>query len=250
MALVEYGGGVTAFRGSVGGVTFQSNRAGKIVRTKPRPRKVVTVSQNNRMAIMSELAVDWQNLSAANKVAWGGFADAYTKVDKWGNVRTLTAFNWFLSINANLREIGESEISATPFYSAPAIPPLYTVVCNNTRILLRWETEYDYPLDEMLIFTTQPLNRVTNSFRGYLRLTKQVAGSDVHSQYIETEWKSTHGLDYPPSGTSDMFSIGVACLLIRKSSGIASQFRIANSIFESGTCGVGCMIIESSFQIA
>ena len=249
MALVEYGGGVTAFRGSIGGVTFHSNRAGKIARLKPYSRKVVTEAQIGRIAVLGDLVVIWDGLTAAQKTGWMGFADTYTKTDKWGDTRTLSGFNWFFSINSNRRLIGESDLLSYPVYANASVPPVFTVVCNSTRILLKWDAEYSYSDTEMVVYTTPPLNRVTNSFRGHLRFTKVVSGSDVKSQYIETEWKSVHGLNYPPSGVTDQFSIGVACLFIRNSSGVSNAMRIANGIFEAGACGVGCMIIGSTFIV-
>lgn len=108
MALVEYGSIITDIRGSIGGLTFQHTKSGKIARLKPSPFKHQNQSQQDKHKIVTSAVAQWHDLTLSEKLSWNAYADVNQREDRFGRMRSLTGFNWFYSINYNRLALGET----------------------------------------------------------------------------------------------------------------------------------------------
>ena len=84
MAKVTYGALVTEINGSIGGITFQTNRAGTIARIRPASFRSRTGKQNTEIANFTSLIAGFSALTLAQKQAWDTFASVHTKETKFG----------------------------------------------------------------------------------------------------------------------------------------------------------------------
>lgn len=249
MAKVVYTGGVASFKGSIGGLTFQRNRSGSIVRLRPRTYKSVTIKQSDEIATFDNLKYYYQNLSQANIDLWADFADTYTKNDMWGTVKTLSGINWFCSINYYRILASNSILSAPPIYAAGLPVPVYSLLVTKNVLSIHFSPAWGTADDNLLIYTTVPVRNKTTSFRQYLRLTKIIDAGPFSSLDITSAWEATHGIDYPPGQSDPDFYIGIAVRSSKNSACVMSTTRSYIKKYSNINNGIGTMIIGSTFKI-
>lgn len=75
MARIKLGPMITDISGSIGGATFQRNRFGMTMRTKPLPLYSQTSAQYTVRRLITILQNTWQNLSDAQRLQWNRFLD-------------------------------------------------------------------------------------------------------------------------------------------------------------------------------
>jgi len=250
MARVQYGSIITDIKGSIGGITYQKNRAGNIARLRGGTFKSSTpkqtTSQSNHITILST----WQSLSLSDKDLWNAFALANTKINRFGEVKTLSGLNWFESINQTRMCFGLSFLLVPPVYSLPTGPPAYTLVVSNTLISIEFSPPFNPTDTGLKIWTTPPLSRSTNSLRSQYRLTKVTQSNPYGLIDLTADWQTTHKIPYPPSSNTYCYTIGVqvqSCLL---SNGICSSG--VDSLGNTGLpiSGIGFMVVGSTFAVA
>lgn len=101
MALVRFGGGVVQMSGSIAGDTFARNRYGNYARARTKPINPNTAAQVKCKSVVSYLSEYWYNdLSAAQRTAWGVYASNVAMKNKLGEVIHLSGFNHFIRGNA------------------------------------------------------------------------------------------------------------------------------------------------------
>jgi len=226
VAIVEYGGGVVAFRGSIAGTTFQRNRAGEIARSRGRTTVQPTPKQSVAQNIHTSLIGEFLATTPAEKLLWDLFAATNTKENAFGQTKILTGQNWFESINFYLALLGEPTVTTPPVHMLPI--PSFSITANigsapgTTGTLdVDLVPPFNNPNNGILIYTTQPLTRVTTSLRQFWRLTFFDSGMQGGNVDITTEWETTHGIGIPNNTARFNFSIGVMVRAVRLSSGIA-----------------------------
>lgn len=248
MARVQYGSIITDIKGSIGGITYQKNRSGQIARLRSGTFKSSTpkqtISQSNHITILSA----WSQLTLAEKDLWNLFAIANTKINRFGEVKTLTGLNWFESINQNRMLFGLSFLLTPPVYSLPTAPPAYSLVLSPTVITVEFSPAFNPVGTGLKIWTTPPLSRVTNSLRSQYRLTTILDTPPYGLIDLTADWQTTHSIPYPPSSSTYCFTIGVqiqSCLL---SNGICSSG--VDTINGNGLPinGIGFWIVGSTFS--
>ena len=99
MARVTYGAGVTDYKGSIGGVTYQNNASGAIARLRTKATVNPTASQAAYQNRLSYLVSLWASLTQLQKDAWDTFAAANDHTTPWGDIKTLSGYQWFMSCN-------------------------------------------------------------------------------------------------------------------------------------------------------
>ena len=75
MARVEMGTIVVGLRGTVGGLTFSTNRSGPHCHVWTRSGNARTSLQSGRRLILSVSAQAWRNLSGADQTTWNDYGD-------------------------------------------------------------------------------------------------------------------------------------------------------------------------------
>lgn len=249
MARVEYGVIITDIQGSIGGITFQHNRSGKIARLRPKTHKNPTAPQVSSQVILAGMLNEWQQLSSAQQTNWNDFADLHTKDNMFGDTKTLSGLNWFCSINISRNYIGLASLITPPAYVLPVAVPAYSVTINQTKIEINLSAPFDCTDDALLIRATGPIVNTTDKFRGQWRLLSSENAGIVQHIDITTLWQNAFTCVYPPS--SDLSAYGITFMLqtVKKSSGIQSVGSISVYKYFFDNRGIGWWIIGTTFKI-
>lgn len=231
MARVQYGGGVTAFAGSIAGNTFQRNPSGEISRARSRSTRAITYKQSVQQLRQFAELVAWRELSTGQQTTWNGFASVHPRINIFGQEKILTGFNWFSLINQNLALQGEATIDDPPTYEEPV--PVEDASASfplgDLHVLGNFPSS---PANtSLVIFTTPPLQRTSAQFRQFIRFTKIVTSPSADfDEDITSEWQAAHGISWPLSSPFNV-AIGTAVYSIHQSSGVnsAAIFAIAQT---------------------
>jgi len=164
MARVTYGGGVTEFAGSIGGVTFLRNASGPIAKLRSNPPVNPSPDQSTYQRNMALCVAYWPTLSQANKDAWDALAAAHDHTTPWGETKTLSGFQWFISVNLK-RLFWPLSIISTPYaWYAPPPPDQFTIEISSTYIRVAWSPAYDPP-HSLAIYCSLPLRQSSLKLR-------------------------------------------------------------------------------------
>jgi len=246
LARVTYGSIITEINGSIGGITFQANRAGTIARLRPASFKSRTGKQNTEIAKFTSLIAGFSELSLADKQDWDSFANAHTKETKFGETRTLTGQNWYTAINAHREQLSLARLDVPPMFQMPIGNDNFSLVVDATKIEVT-KNPPTSPNDTSLIFWgTPPLRRATTSLRSSLRFLKVEQSQPFTVIDLTTFWETTFGCDWPPLGLTANFNIFIGMQIVRESSGIASALNIQGEPLEIPGVGVGFQIVGST----
>lgn len=232
MARVQYGSLITDLKGSIGGITFQSNSANKIARLKPTRRKQNSTKQNSQISQFTQHIAPWQQLDAGEKTAWNSFAVAHTKTNKWGEVKTLTGFTWFASINNYLAIIADPPIINPPTWTPSICTSNYTVAAVFDDFSFNWAGPFNHASHYLLCFTSPLLRTVSEANRKTLRLTKIVSPGSTSAIDFLSEWQSTHGIAVPISGSPSKKFIFTAIQCVRELKGLVSVYNTGIGEYE------------------
>jgi len=246
MAKVTYGSIITEINGSIGGITFQTNRAGTIARLRPASFKSRTGKQNTAIANFTSLTAGFSELSLVDKQDWDAFANAHTKETKFGEVRTLTGLNWYISVNGHREQLSLPRIDVPPMFLMPVGNDNFSLVVDAAKIEVT-KNPPTSPMDTSLLFwATPPLRRATTSLRSELRFLSAVQAQPFGVIDLTSFWEATFGCDWPPLGLTANFNIFVGMQIVRETSGIASALNIQGAPLVTPGVGVGFQIVGST----
>lgn len=221
MARVQYGGGITQFRGSIAGNTFQRSSAGEIARHRAFIARRTTTMQSETHAATFDLQQVWRTLAEDAPAMWNDYAVLHGRTTKFGQQVLLNGFSFFISINSNRRLLGEPDHEYPPTWALPnPLTSCYTYSGSPFGQLLFY---FDpTPSDEIIIlYTCPPLPTYTQSFRSKLRFTKIIPIGTNSGIHIEDDWEATHGLTFPPSDPANFQDCCMA-YTVKASSGLIS----------------------------
>ncbi len=249
MARVQFGVIVTDITGSIGGVTFQRNRSGNIVRVRPSGKRKTTVKQQQSQSLQNKFLKAWQNLSFTEKTDWNDYADLFTKETPFGQTKTLTGLNWYTTTNRNRELFGQARIDVPPTHTLPSSVPAYTLEIDLTSIKITFSSPFTPANSGLLIRSTSPFKRVTTSIASSLRENTILSPATYTTIDITADWEATHGIPWPPSSSVECLGIGVMVQTVEITSGIQSVGEIRNTSGSPGGTGIGFMIIGSTFIV-
>jgi len=169
LAKVTYGSIITEINGSIGGITFQTNRAGTIARLRPATFRSRSGKQNTEIANFTSLIAGFSELSLADKATWDAFALAHTKETKFGETRTLTGQNWYVSSNGHREQLGLARIDVAPMFQMPIGNDNFSLVVDATKIEITKNNPLSPNDTSLLFWGTPPIRRTTTSLRSELR---------------------------------------------------------------------------------
>lgn len=246
MAKVTYGALITEINGSIGGITFQTNRAGTIARLRPSTFRSRTGKQNTEISNFTSLIRGFSELSLADKNDWDAFANAHTKETKFGETRTLTGQNWYTAINAQREKLSLARLDTPPMFQQPIGNANFSLVVDATKIEVT-KNPPSSPNDTSLIFwATAPVMRTTTSLRSELRLIAVIQTQPFTVIDLTTFWELAFGCNWPPSDPIADLNIFVGLQLVRESSGLTTALNIQGEALVQEPEGVGFQIVGST----
>jgi hypothetical protein len=247
MALIQLGSIVTDIKGSIGGVTFSRNRSGITAKAKLVGKKATTQKQQIELQNNNLLRQQWQALTLTQKQVWNDYASLHTKTNRYGKVKSLTGFNWFVSIQNAWFYMYGSYLLIPPAYSYPAFLPTFGVTVNPSGIFVQWSTPIDSGNLDIFIFTSSPTRATASLTRGLYRLTQKGVIDYSTSFFITTGWEAAHNIVWSDIATSGKFFINIQIFAISKTSGLTGTS--ITSLGEFTATGIGAMQIGSTFIV-
>jgi hypothetical protein len=126
---------------------------------------------------------------------WAELASEYTKIDRYGNARTLNSFNWFTSLNYWYYEENESILSVPVVPVLPPALPFFTGVISLNSILITWADFIDVALNTVVVYASAPVTNTSTVLSAkYRRL--DITGLDCENSFdIYHAWCEAFGLD-------------------------------------------------------
>lgn len=234
MARVQYGSIITQVAGSIGGVTYQRNAAGSIARARVSPAVVGSGKLINAPIATFNLIQAWRALDQSQIDSWDSFAAAHTRENKFGQTKTLSGFNWFISLNSNLAIVGSSLIEDPPTYTPPDALTyvLVDIIDQTTSPVMTVDfTPNPIPSDTSFVLYTTPWTIPTGlSFNSILRQTIILPAGSIGDFDISTAYTNTHNL---PISLSPKLSANVGFLgyFISTINGLTSPaFKATNRV--------------------
>lgn len=103
--------------GKAGNTVASHNRFGSYLRTRIVPVNPNTPNQTEVRVDLEDLSEGWKALTAAQRAAWTSLGAQMERVDRLGQVYTLTGLQAWTSLNMSLRATG-----GTDLVDAPAMP--------------------------------------------------------------------------------------------------------------------------------
>lgn len=124
-ASVTYGGGVTEFRGSIGGSVFSINHAGAYVRKKSyniRPQRPQTAIKQSVFGYLCNYYKDF--LTSGEKTAWETYASNTPLTNRLGETYYMTGMQAFIRTNVAHIQCGLAVTDTAPGTSGIGSPPV------------------------------------------------------------------------------------------------------------------------------
>ncbi len=222
MARITYGVIVTEIKGSIGGVTFQKNPSGSIIRSRPTLSKSSTTKQTLSHQKLGVLLFEWQNITQAQRDLWNDFALAWTKVNKFGETKTLTGLNWFTSCNWFRLALNQSLLADPPAHDLPQAPPTFTLDFNDATMEIEFTQAHDFVNSPVLVWASTPTRKNTLSINQVRKLVTIINAAPSNPLDITALWELATGLPYTPTTLFPNANIFLCLESVNLSSGISS----------------------------
>jgi hypothetical protein len=227
MARVTYTALISKITGSIGGLTFQVNPSGHILRSKPqmpaKPMPAANIQQRN----ISLLTAAWPSLSNANKVTWSDFATAHQKVNEWSISKYLNGFQWYLSCNLNLLIVDEATIDAAPIWEVMTVPDAFTIYTDVDDIKVDFGAEYTAPYDYVMVYASPPIRQSSIKLRRSLKLILITSVSAQQYISLTASYSSLFNLIWSDLYNDSDCSIIVRLKFIKETKGLSGPFTSA-----------------------
>jgi hypothetical protein len=196
MARILYSGSVSEMKGSIKGTTYQRNCAGTIAKGKNNAKFKASQEQGLSQKVFAYLTSEWNKISFGYKDEWNSFAAAHTRTDFWGNSKTISGLQWYLSINRAAYLLGESLLENPPEDADVASLPTISMHATSNTLYAGFVTPQDLTGMMCVILCSGPRRSTSASSRPpYLFMI--VDGDGV----IETidflaEWEAAYGISW------------------------------------------------------
>jgi len=188
MAQVTYGPTITELTGSIGGVTYQKNTSGNIAKLRSNPTVNPTSLQATYHTRLAKLVSFWPTLSQADKDLWDAHALAHDHLTAWGETKTLSGYQWFLSCNLYHLNTSPTPLSHPEAWVVYNPPQAFRLEANPEGFPLIWDGFYD-PDADILIYLSLPLRQSSLKMRrslffvDYAYMGESVPGIDLTSYF-------------------------------------------------------------------
>lgn len=173
MAKILFGALATDARGKIAGVVYSKNAAGAYIRQKVSPTQSLTARRGTVRERMTNLAKYWSaTLTPAQVNAWNSFAKNNPVTDVFGRSQTLSGIQTFCRLNAEILNVGGTQIDDPPGSLTITGITTMTVTATAGAPDILSIAFGPTPLDtnvRLNIFATQPLPSGRTFTKNYLR---------------------------------------------------------------------------------
>jgi len=211
MALILFGGGISAVSGSIGGTVFSRNRYGAIARNRSIPVNPNSSRQQAIKNIMGSVVASWFNdLSLAQRQAWSVYAAAIPRTNKLGQTITLTGFNHYVRTNISRVSNGFTRILDGPVnLTLPPTDGIFDVAWSegSQEVSVTFDTNADWVTQDsafMSIHQGAPQNSAIQFFGNHFRRIGNILG-DSGSPPTSPQ---TIAVDFPIAQTQKVWGFG------------------------------------------
>jgi len=180
MAQVTYGPTITELAGSIGGVTYQKNASGNIAKLRSNPTVNPTSLQATYHTRLAKLVAFWPTLSQADKDLWNAHALAHDHLTVWGETKTLSGYQWFLSCNLYHLNTSPTPLSNPEAWVVYDAPTTFTLEAGVDVFSIKWSPDYN-PEAYLLIYISLPLRQSSLKMRKSLFFVSYTAYDTLFS---------------------------------------------------------------------
>lgn len=222
MARILYGPLVTSVKGSISGVTFQGNPSGSIIRSRPHLSRVSTNKQTASHASLNNLIYLWGTITQPQRDSWNEYAAVWTKINKFGQSKTLTGLNWFTSLNYWRLLLGYPFFSVPPGHNTPQSPPSFTLIILPESISINFTEAHNFDENPVIVWTSLPTRKNTLSINQVRKLVTVIDTPPADPLDITLLWEAATDLVWSPVLTFPTANIFVCLESVSLSSCITS----------------------------
>ncbi len=222
-ASVKYGAIVTDIKGKVGGTIFSGSVAGGSMSNKAAVNKSVGSGgkQNKSSADkiissqqnMADNATTYRNLSTAEQTAWTAAAPNFPFKNKFGEVYTASGYQVYMSINNNLKAIGQATLTTPPEATDLVPTPAFEIEMGGGAsgdILLTMLVPDGYTL---ILYATASQSKGRSLEKGRLKAFTILGRGDYDGEIVTAAYVKVFGT-IPPKG-----SIWFQAVIVKEYSG-------------------------------
>ena len=215
-------------RGSIGGISFQNNPAGNVVRQRPRPARSSTAKQQLAHQYHQKWLYEWMQLSPSQRNDWNMYAAIHPKTNKFGIDRTITGLNWFESVNSEPFTQSATIFYDPPPHNVPPGAPTFDVVVSPTAIEIDLTEVFDFINNWLLAWCSPPTMRNSNSINQLRKKLGFVFIDYPTALDVTALWEAATGFTWAPATVFPDANIFICLQSFAKSSGISSPLLCAN----------------------
>lgn len=229
MARIQLSELISDISGSVGGTTFSRNNAGLVAKSRIVGKRIRTSKQQIALQNSTRITDAWKALSLYDKFNWNAFAAIHTKTNRYGQVKILSGFTWFKSINQARYFVNGTLTTSPPVYDYPSFLPTFDLTLSTSDIIIDWSEVINPAEVALYIYSTPPITGTARYNRGGYRLTVLKPKDYSSSFSILEEWEQAHGLVWADLAATGNFYMNVQIFAISK-----TTFMTGTSVTATG----------------
>jgi len=231
MARVIYSSQVNEIKGSIGGLTFNANVAGKGVRLKPRNVYTSSMVQNEYKSMYSLICNAWNALDTNVKEEWAIEAVAIDTFNAWGEQKIWSGLNFFVSAQMGRLLVDDDLMGYVGYLEYISAPSLVAFNVNTYEISLTLsssitDTDYYY-----MFYLSPPNTLGYKKQRTQLRFVYAAALNGEVDVDLTEAFESAFGLSWPLASASDVFSLCLGVRVYNRNNGSWSQYVLSYKSF-------------------
>jgi hypothetical protein len=229
MAKVTLGAAISDLKGSVGGWTFQRNKSGLYVRSKPIGKSALSPIYQSLSKLPKTTGHEWHQLSASEQNEWNVYAAANNFTDKFGNVKTISGYNWFMAQNAVTDITGTSKITSPIPYSPPTDPPDFALTLSAANITISLAAPVTVANTWLILEITDVTQQTQVGNRGLFRFLGVLVYDLAISTQITSPWETKFQHSWNNATSNGSFWLHARWYSWNKLSGNISQLKFASA---------------------
>lgn len=174
--------------GSQADTTASRNRYGQYYRTRATPVNPNTTAQGAARGRLSAAAAAWRALTDAQRLGWDTLGSQMQRTDALGQTYTLSGFQAYVSVNANLALVGDAALDDAPALQTPEAIATVTPTVSDSALSFAF-TPTPLGAGERILVFISPQVSAGRKFVGNTRFVigSAAAGSspiDAESAYV------------------------------------------------------------------